>query len=472
MLDRQKRIEQLLVSDVNGESYIVLNQMIFGPENKASQANLTALHQIVRNNEQDNIGQLQLHPQNMAMPQQILAFGDQQGAMLAAPFKSLLEAVQWISPIRRSEATMVVSGAIDLAADAQNLADVFHRLRSNHPEQFEEVQNELRALVPNVRRLLAPVERNTTTVATEERCGTVTVRNRLDQLSSGIRTALAIITKLVLTPPGQWVCVEEPEAHLHPAAQEVLFRFLHRQAESKRILLSTHSAVMAGMTSFESLHLVRRNEDNATVASVVRPEDIATVIEELGIRPSYNFEADAVVFVEGDNDPDVYATWAERLSLGRRVQFIGAEGWTTMDYFANAKILESRHVQTPVFLIFDGDTERDAKRQQQKQSLMQRLRIDAGRVLTLQQNELEGHLLNTRAILKAFPTITIDEAALEARLAPYRTRRNQKIVLDELMREQDLGRYDGRAGARIAQCMENVPQEVEQFLQAVMVSIR
>ena len=62
------------------------------------------------------------------------------------------------------------------------------------------------------------------------------------EVGSGIGQVLPVIAICLLAKPGEVVCIEEPEAHLHPSAQAYLADFLISMAASGRqIIVETHS---------------------------------------------------------------------------------------------------------------------------------------------------------------------------------------------------------------------------------------
>jgi hypothetical protein len=84
-------------------------------------------------------------------------------------------------------------------------------------------------------------------------------------------------------------------------------------------------------------------------------------------------------------------------------------------------------------------------------------------VVTLDFPELEGCLLEPKAIRKAFPAITLSEAELAARLDPALVLLDHKKALRELLAEFKIGEYDGPLGGRIAEAMDNIPPDVAQL---------
>jgi predicted ATPase len=399
-----------------------------------------------------------------AIPEPSLAF-------LIEAVSEEIAGIEWISPIRRSQAALGLSEQKELDAEASNLAGVLHTLYANEPKKFENIVAEAQRIAPSILDIAPRMEGNTTVLSFREKGESQNVRYRLDQVSFGLRTALTIMTKVLCAEPGSWICLEEPETHLHLEAQAVLYDFLQRESEQKRIFVATHSPVLASLAPIECVWLVRRSEHQPWCTNICRVDADSTgeIIRELGIKPSYNFEADAVVFIEDRLGPQIYDVWAKKQGLGGRVQFIGAEGWNNMEYFANAKVIGSRRVKTQVFVIFDGDTERGDKNKKIKQRLIGELQLPDNHVFNLGQSEVEGYLLDPTAILDAFPELprAVSKDKLEEFLVAFRGRRDQKRAFDELFKTYRLGRFSAQRAAQIARSMKATPKDLVSIFQVI-----
>jgi putative ATP-dependent endonuclease of OLD family len=107
--------------------------------------------------------------------------------------------------------------------------------------------------------------------------------------------------------------IEDPETYLHPGAQRGLLDSFKAIATSEQVLVTSHSPVFAGSTDIENLALIVRENGVAKVLQKDRLE-LTKLAEELGIEPSDQiYGYNAVVFVEGVDDCNVFSTVAKTL---------------------------------------------------------------------------------------------------------------------------------------------------------------
>jgi predicted ATPase len=376
--------------------------------------------------------------------------------------------LEWADPLRKMPTSSPIMGEHVLAADVSNLPDVLHWLYNNKPRQFRKIEAEVSKLVPNLGKLYTPTIQNEATLGLIDDSDEDLVYS-IDQMSFGTRSLVAIVAKVVLAKPGAWVCIEEPETYLHPKAQLGLFYFLREEARGKRIFVATHSTAIAASCPLSSLFIVQRDADRCTVAVTVTPKDAPEVIEQLGVKPSFSFEADAIVFVEQADHVPVFEAWAKKFGFHINVQFLDAEGACTLHYFANTRIALSNFVHTLVFAVFGNGSEMASRT---RKTIVEQLQLPDEQVLTLDFPDLEGYLLDAKAITRVFPAITLPLNELEARLDPASTLPDQRKALSELLAQFRLGEYDSRLGARIAEAMEEIPACVRQLFEQIDTSAK
>jgi predicted ATPase len=371
--------------------------------------------------------------------------------------------LEWADPLRGIPASSPILGEHTLKADVSNLPDVLHWLYNNKPKQFRKIESELAKLVPHLGRLYTPTIQNAATLGLTDEADEDLVYSS-NQMSFGTRSVVAVIAKVILARPGAWVCVEEPETHLHPKAQLGLFHFLRDEAKNKRIFVATHSTAIAASCPLPSLFIVQRDATQATVAAPVTGAEAFETVEQLGVKPSFSFEADAIVFVEEEDHVPIFEAWAKKFSFHVKVQFLDAEGAETLQYYANMRIALSKFVHTLVFAVFGNGSEKSSR---SRKTIVEQLQLPEEQVITTDFPELEGYLLDPKAIVRAFPAVTLPLPDLEARLEPARTMPAQRNALSELLTQYRIGEYDSGLGARIAEAMEELPGCARQLFEQI-----
>ncbi len=374
--------------------------------------------------------------------------------------------LEWADPMRKLPTSSPILGGHALAADISNLPDVLHWLYNNKPKQFRKIELEVGRLVPHLGRLYTPTVQNEATLGMMDAEDEDLVYS-MEQMSFGTRSLIAIVAKVVLAKPGAWVCIEEPETYLHPNAQMDLFHFLRDEAKSKRVFVATHSTGIAASCPLSSLFIVRRDAHACTTVSPVTAPQALEVIEQLGVKPSFSFEADAVVFVEQTEYVPLFEAWAKKYNFHIKIQFLDAEGAATLHYFANTRIALSNFVQTLIFAVFGNGSEMAGRT---RKKIIEQLNLPEQQVITLDYPDLEGYLLDPVAVARAFPAINLPAAELATRLDPALTLPDQKKALSELLSEFRLGDYNGQQGARIAEAMEQIPPSIKQLFEQIDLS--
>lgn len=253
------------------------------------------------------------------------------------------------------------------------------------------------------------------------------------------------------------IAVEEPENHMHPALQRELLKYFQELTSKTQVLICTHSAIFASKPNIEGVFYVFKDEQGITIAEQVNEVNINRLIDEMGIRASDVFEFDSLVFVEGDDDVKIFKNILKQVSKTTDVivGFVDSEGWNSMAYYANARILKSRKVKVNIFALFDGDTESNEKYKKIKERLIKDLEIEQERIITLQKTSIESYLLVPSSIKRAFPLIHLSENEIDEFIKQRDSKKNKKDVLDLLLKRGGIGAYNGVLGAQIAQAMRD-----------------
>lgn len=156
--------------------------------------------------------------------------------------------------------------------------------------------------------------------------------------------------------------IEEPETFLHPTAQSDLLNALTELSNDNQVIITTHSPVFAGATNVHGVVLCTKDGQSnyANATSEGDTEFLMRIVDELGIKPSYNLRDhhEKIVFVESNNDAKFYHLLCERLIGANLLQnkkvlvlpFGGGEdieSFLNIDYFDNSN--------RALYLIIDSD---------------------------------------------------------------------------------------------------------------------
>jgi hypothetical protein len=209
------------------------------------------------------------------------------------------------------------SRALSAGADNQEWdfsgAGMLHQLRRlKAPQFFEDDAREREKLLTENLRVLLEDDELEFMVSHDMATVTVKLGGRwfpLGSLGTGTEHAVVILAARHVYPE-RLLCLEEPDAHLHPRLQRRLISLL-REAGSRQVAIATHSAHVIDLA--DSVVVVRLDDSRSSVETV-GDHALFEALRSLGYRASDLLQANCIVWVEGPSDRIYLLHWLRRVA--------------------------------------------------------------------------------------------------------------------------------------------------------------
>ena len=191
------------------------------------------------------------------------------------------------------------------------------------------------------------------------------------------------------------LAIEEPEAHLHPLAQEWLARKIHQMAaDGLQIVITTHSPHFIDILNLEGLVLVRKNDENATVVCQLTKEQLAEHCKKHNSHPQKTspetilpfyanqatqeilngFFAKKIVLVEGQTEQLALPVYLRKVGMD-----VTREGIAIVPVMGKGNLTKWWRLFTaygiPTYVIFDNDS-KDDQEKKKRRDILTTLRVD------------------------------------------------------------------------------------------------
>jgi len=188
-------------------------------------------------------------------------------------------------------ADVVLSPRIELGPQGSHLAGVLDRLRDEHPERFEALNDELGRWLPEFDRILFGTPNQGTR--------TFILRTRRDRygisardLSHGTLLALAILTLAHVDEPPPIVCLEESDRGIHPRllrdVRDAMYRLSHPEQFGDKarlptqVIATTHSPYLLDLYRDhpEEIVLAHKESTGARFERLADREELKEVLKD------------------------------------------------------------------------------------------------------------------------------------------------------------------------------------------------
>ena len=316
----------------------------------------------------------------------------------------------YFSSIRTSIPTLTPQETLVLMPDGSNLAQTLVTVNLNRPENFKKIQEFMQDAVPEIGRLETRMEGGLTYVSFRGENDASSIR--LHEMGGGVEQMLLVAIALHSQSNSGGLFLEEPESHLHPGAQRFLFERL--LASSRQIFLTTHSPTFLNTEQVGvRIYRVSKNHNVTQVIPTNLYKDLSDPLKELGVRNSDVLLSDAVLFVEGQSDSEIFTRWGEAFGLKfneRNLRIIHMNGGADAASSApiRSELLEKIMAQAavPHLLLLDRDHRSLEEINKLERALGSNIHI-------LERREIENYLLSPSAILSALTELSASNQELK-----------------------------------------------------------
>ncbi len=178
--------------------------------------------------------------------------------------------------------------------------------KDSDQQKFSEIQEMVRKLldIPNL-KMEIPTEEND--IHFRMRDG---VRLPLASFGTGIHELVIICSTLALYE-NCYVCIEEPEIHLHPELLRRFLQFIHTTSNS--YFIATHSNIFLDTDESNSIYHVHHDGDSSHIVRSQANKQSRAILRDLGYRASDLLQTNGIIWVEGPSDRFYIKKWLDLL---------------------------------------------------------------------------------------------------------------------------------------------------------------
>ncbi len=133
-------------------------------------------------------------------------------------------------------------------------------------------------------------------------------RLSLSDYGTGVHELVIICSSLAIYQ-NRWVCIEEPEIHLHPELLRRFIRFLN--TTNNTYFIATHSNVLLDMEQGVNIYHVSFDGRESFINRRLTNDHTRTILNDLAYQASDLLQTNGIIWVEGPSDRIYIKRWLE-----------------------------------------------------------------------------------------------------------------------------------------------------------------
>jgi putative ATP-dependent endonuclease of OLD family len=370
-----------------------------------------------------------------------------------------LDSWNLVAPFRNPEERGEFGANPSLASTGENLTTYLQSIREDGTERYPDICGTYIDIMEGVTDLRIVTERDQHGDAApfiridEENSEGI----GLEALSSGAKEILILISQIVDSRMDNGpLYIEEPELHLHPAAEREIYSIIKETVEDhgSQVFVTTHSDIIVDEVDIGDVYFV--NRDVYTSIDTVEEGELGRVLTNIGYSKSELLQAERVVFVEGRSDRVVLLNWAKVLNNsfsenGVHVKkFDGDEIYEDDNPYANEIPDLLGQLGIPYKFIFDSD---EKQPEDKEEHIITNIGISPSKIHVLNRYCIESYLADSPGSIADVLSVSIE--MVEGELPENPSETNMKSWFNDMFKsELSTGYSQEKHGALLAKNME------------------
>ncbi|HEX5185988.1 MAG TPA: AAA family ATPase, partial [Nitrososphaeraceae archaeon] len=360
--------------------------------------------------------------------------------------------------------------------NGDSLANLVHIYHSNEENKFDKITEYCYKIFPDLESINSEILKDNSIAIMMRKKGNDR-KIELEFSGSGLDQLLILIWTIATAESDTIWLIDEPELHLHPEAENYLYNFFRDQVSTrKQIIVATHSMIFVHKNELKQIS-VFHNEGHSIVVnmgSIIQDDALDTIVSDLeifkqkiysalGYDPSFSFESNKILMVEGYTDYRVIPILSKKCKKRidpKEIKIIPIGDRNRL--VKNSSIIASLFPDKKVMMIVDNDKkDRDSTLQSilsSKEEKIKTLRIKDNlhkeNILFYDDNiySIESFLLDPIAISNAVGKPEKSEEIKKLIEAGLNNSEKPKDILKHIWDRMEFGEYsEVDDGIKIAQ---------------------